>query len=410
MLSLANAAEVMQLSDIDNMEMDMATQDYLQQLTDRLDREVTLARRETDPDVMDINVASIKAEPSTESQNMPWADYLEPRNGRQQDDIGQLWSPSWENDSNWPNEASHSHQNNEDLLRNHGRTMCSACMDMIDTDDLITIACGCHYCKSCFNGYFETGLANRGSFPPRCCGQEIYLHSVRQYLENRVVERYEAVQEEFGSRNPTHCAGCGTFLPGAVFFADFKACPKCLQQTCIRCKNPRAVHEGSDKIDGTIQFATSRSRGRQCPGVSVPPEITALIKKKEWKRCPSCRHVVEKTDGCNFMECICGAEFCYGCGTEYGADEYCECPDNLVDEDDAGDTEEEVDEDDGGEWPRYLAAVNPRGRILCMHELTSPLEDDGDGDGARCHGCLREMPEIRSCDTCKLELCSECLR
>jgi hypothetical protein len=42
-----------------------------------------------------------------------------------------------------------------------------------------------------------------------------------------------------------------------------------------------------------------------------------------------------------------------------------------------------------------------------MHELTSPLDDED--SVARCHGCLREMLDIRSCDTCQLELCGECL-
>jgi E3 ubiquitin-protein ligase RNF144 len=394
------------------MEMGMGTQDYLNQLADRLDRQMTTSRLQNDPDAMDIDVAPSNEEKSPDSQNSLWADYPEPRHGEQQDDAFQLWSPSWENISPRLNETLHSHPNNKNMSTDNRRTMCGACMEMINPDNVITIDCGCHYCKSCFNGYFETGLVNRGSFPPRCCGQEISLHSVRQYLENRVVERYEDVQEEFGSRNPTYCADCGTFLPGAVIFADFKACRKCFQQTCIRCKNPRPLHQGPDKLSGTTLAATDRSRGHHCPGFTVPPEIAALIKKEEWNRCPSCQHVVEKMDGCNFMECICGTEFCYGCGMEYGTNEYCECPDNLADEEDGVDTEEEVDGDEGEEWPRFFAAVNAWGRIRCMHELTTLLNDGGDGDdnGGRCHGCLREMPEIRSCDTCQLELCSECLQ
>jgi hypothetical protein len=82
--------------------------------------------------------------------------------------------------------------------------------------------------------------------------------------------------------------------------------------------------------------------------------------------------------------------------------------DEEEEEEDARDAEEEGGE--GGEWPQYSAAVDAHGRIRCMHELTSPLDDDGDSDGIRCHGCLRERPDIRSCDTCQLELCSECLR
>lgn len=385
--ALTQTAEMMQHPHTDDTEMDIVTQNGMNRLVDRLDRQMTTSKLEQDPDAMDIDIAPSQQAQLTDSQISVWGGY-QPRYGEQQDCS---------------------------MYRDYGRTMCGACMEMIKTDNLITIDCGCHYCTACFNGYFETGLSSRGSFPPRCCGQEIYLRSVRQYLENRIVERYEEVQEEYGSKNPTYCASCGTFLPGAVISADFKACGKCPQQTCIRCKNPRALHDASIAIRGTDLLSTGRPRSRQCPGVDVPSEIKVLIKKEEWNRCPSCQHVVEKTEGCNFMECICGTEFCYGCGVEYGTDdEYCDCPDNPHedDEDDADNTEEEADDGESGEWPQYSAAINARGRIRCMHELTGPVNEDGEGadDGGRCHGCLREMPDIRSCDNCRLELCTECLR
>jgi len=30
--------------------------------------------------------------------------------------------------------------------------------------------------------------------------------------------------------------------------------------------------------------------------------------------CPGCEHTIERTDGCDFMRCHCGAYFCFGCG------------------------------------------------------------------------------------------------
>lgn len=405
----------MEVSWFDDMILDMATRDALNSPTDRLGEPVTVARGEHHPDAMNIAVASTMLAQAPDSQNPLWAEHFEPRQGRPQDDDFPFWNISWEN-TDRPNEALRNPRNGKTTYESCGRTSCGICMEMTATDNLLTIGCGCRYCKPCFNGYFETGLANRASFPPRCCGQEISLPSVRQYLVSRVVERYEDVQEEFRAKNPTYCAGCSTFLPGAVVSGDFKACPKCLQQTCIRCKNARSLHVICGDVEGTSLATTSRSRGGQCPGVDVPPELTVLIKTEEWNRCPTCQHVVEKIDGCNFMECVCGSAFCYGCGFQYLiGDERCECMDSLSDgeeEEDGGDGEEDAEEDENGEWPRYAAAVDARGRIRCMHELTSMLNEEnesGDTSG-RCHGCLREMPEMRSCDMCQLELCTECLR
>jgi hypothetical protein len=39
-----------------------------------------------------------------------------------------------------------------------------------------------------------------------------------------------------------------------------------------------------------------------------------LAKKKNWKKCPACCIVVERTEGCNHMGCVCGVSFCYACG------------------------------------------------------------------------------------------------
>ncbi|KAM9977189.1 hypothetical protein ACTFIR_011047 [Dictyostelium discoideum] len=34
------------------------------------------------------------------------------------------------------------------------------------------------------------------------------------------------------------------------------------------------------------------------------------------KICPTCKIIIEKIDGCNSMDCICGTNFCFGCGVK----------------------------------------------------------------------------------------------
>ncbi len=42
-----------------------------------------------------------------------------------------------------------------------------------------------------------------------------------------------------------------------------------------------------------------------------------LSASQRWKHCPGCRHVVERSEGCNHMHCRCGTHFCYKCGAAY---------------------------------------------------------------------------------------------
>lgn len=60
---------------------------------------------------------------------------------------------------------------------------------------------------------------------------------------------------------------------------------------------------------------------------ALPPELRSaedaavhhIARSKLWKRCPArgCGHMVERSEGCNHMHCICGCSFCYGCGAPY---------------------------------------------------------------------------------------------
>ena len=38
------------------------------------------------------------------------------------------------------------------------------------------------------------------------------------------------------------------------------------------------------------------------------------------KQCPECRRMIEKSEGCNHMTCLCGAHFCWKCGKSFSAD------------------------------------------------------------------------------------------
>jgi hypothetical protein len=54
--------------------------------------------------------------------------------------------------------------------------------------------------------------------------------------------------------------------------------------------------------------------------------VLRLSQLQRWKACPGCKHMVERTSGCNRMTCRCGAQFCYHCGNAYSkAGRCCTC-------------------------------------------------------------------------------------
>lgn len=57
----------------------------------------------------------------------------------------------------------------------------------------------------------------------------------------------------------------------------------------------------------------------------LPPEqrtkddaaLFHLSNKNKWRQCPSCKNMVERSDGCNYIKCRCGKGFCFQCGVAY---------------------------------------------------------------------------------------------
>lgn len=287
------------------------------------------------------------------------------------------------------------------LLRRH-RLMpvmpCSVCLEDFPRDSLLTLECQCHYCNDCLNGAFRAGCANMASFPPRCCGTPLRILVWGYALDADVLERYKEVEAEFSSHRPLYCAKktCSEFIPDTAYIEAEEAgrCPTCQTLTCKLCLKEEATHS---------QWQLGR---RICPAPDA--DVSALLNlgvRRNWRQCPTCLVMVEKTDGCNHVECVCGVDFCYVCGDLYDEEGICDCEgawgQNENDDDNNGDNNEEEED-----WPDFRAAVDNLGRPTCLHWDTDVLELDAE---EACHGCLRFTDELKGCRDCQLELCDLCL-
>jgi len=85
-------------------------------------------------------------------------------------------------------------------------------------------------------------------------------------------------------------------------------CPRCQQPICFKCRSE--WHEGMSCHQ--YQYFASK----------IVDEVTKFCRKMKWMRCFQCGHVVEKKTGCNHITCMCGSQFCYICGSQWGQ---CKC-------------------------------------------------------------------------------------
>jgi len=168
-------------------------------------------------------------------------------------------------------------------VRNHESATaekCHACMDPLSKP--IYLNCGHTFCRDCLNQLVRAGIANKASFPPRCCGGRqngIDIDAIQNHVNEDLLLRYVSVFEEYTTLNPTYCANkhCSRpfdqirirKIPG-----KFITCIECDVQTCKECKQGREVHMG----DGT--FVCPR------PEEMMNAEDQKLAKSKRWKQCP----------------------------------------------------------------------------------------------------------------------------
>ncbi|KIW35378.1 uncharacterized protein PV07_02076 [Cladophialophora immunda] len=215
---------------------------------------------------------------------------------------------------------------------------CAVCFEEHRPGELVVLHhCHCAYCIPCLNQAFRVACRDRASFPPRCHNVPLRISAVGTVLDDDVVERYKEIEAEFGAHRPFYCASpkCSAFIPVKDHLAQQEVafCLQCHNSTCKSCKRLQSDHPVWD----------ADMKKRVCPALEEDVvKLFELGEEKEWRQCPTCANMVERTDGCEHMDCICGVEFCYLCGTHFDESSICGCNDGYDEDEDDMDIDESM--------------------------------------------------------------------
>ncbi|KAG8999226.1 hypothetical protein FRB94_006360 [Tulasnella sp. JGI-2019a] len=172
---------------------------------------------------------------------------------------------------------------------------------------------GAHkYCHDCMTSYVRTKVDPDGGerFEVRCpecprseewrMGDEVAVKVLDgNLLEAWYFRRLLSSMEYFSCPDPA----CGAPIeePSERLSSHLRvvACPRCRVDICFRCR----------QLDHP---------GRTCKEANTNKSDTALYElaqRLHWRRCPKCKILVERIEGCKHMTCRCGHEFCHLCGS-----------------------------------------------------------------------------------------------
>jgi hypothetical protein len=162
---------------------------------------------------------------------------------------------------------------------------CVACEEQLPAKDLVLASCGHCYCGSCVSIMFNAAVSDESCYPPRCCANTpIPIEHATRFLEPEFEILFEEKGEEYDTVDRTYCSNpeCSIFTFPDDVWRNNAECRSCESSTCVICKAP--------------------AHGGDCPADLELPMLLKLAEEMHWQRCHNCLRIVQRQDGCSYME------------------------------------------------------------------------------------------------------------
>ncbi|KAL4421593.1 hypothetical protein ABPG75_010884 [Micractinium tetrahymenae] len=202
---------------------------------------------------------------------------------------------------------------------------CSICFEDVPEMMHSFAACSHAFCLPCLREYISGKVADR-AFPVACplpdCKKLISAAECGLVLTGEEMTALGQMEAEaaVGEGARLFCPNpkCSQLLVADDKRADTPIdCPHCEHKLCANCGV--AWHADMTCQQYQAQPGALRSKDDQA--------LLDFAQQAGMRRCPACGVMVERTEGCSYMSCRCGACFCYSCGKrkEPHSNHYCDC-------------------------------------------------------------------------------------
>lgn len=191
---------------------------------------------------------------------------------------------------------------------------CAVCLT--EPEDPYRTACGHWYCRACL--VTQCHSVSKEEIPIRCLGSS--GNCSRSFLlpELKVVLQPKAFEQLLDT----------SFTVSLKKIKPIKECPtsRCQQTyrtstdgsviTCFQCSTPICTTCQAPSHSGMTCAMYQRSGKAEYQTWGFNEYI---------RKCPRCRNLVEKTGGCERVDCICGARICWTCMELWDENGKCRC-------------------------------------------------------------------------------------
>ncbi|KAA8549496.1 hypothetical protein F0562_001180 [Nyssa sinensis] len=194
--------------------------------------------------------------------------------------------------------------------------------------------CQHRYCFSCMKQHVEMKLLQ--GMLPKCphegCHSVLKIKSCKKFLTSELyVSMSQRIKEaSIPATEKVYCPypRCSALMSKSEVLGKAanayagaqqtgaQKCTKCSGLFCLNCKVP--WHSNMTCYD------YKKLNPYSCVGDAM---LKSLAKRKSWRQCVKCNHMIELLEGCHHIYCRCGYQFCYNCGAEWKDKKAtCRCP------------------------------------------------------------------------------------
>ena len=213
---------------------------------------------------------------------------------------------------------------------------CSICYERFTKKNIIILDCSHKVCPPCLNIYLHN-LINEG----KVSGQDLSCPDCSESLLPSIIQRNVSSEDwdkitiftlnlelmKIKSKIDNKLIKC----PRCSLFVDVGSdmyiisCYKCKTRYCVFCQNEH------DEQTTCAEYSNWQIENNQSEKL-----YNELVEKRKnehkFKDCPNCSSMIEKSEGCNHMQCFSpqckgNVHFCFICGTLYiNKKAQCKCP------------------------------------------------------------------------------------
>ncbi|CAD8043419.1 unnamed protein product [Paramecium primaurelia] len=184
----------------------------------------------------------------------------------------------------------------------HQNMICSICLE--NETQGFSLDCNHKFCKNCWNQMIEVQFISQIPLV-RCLQDQCYERLPHSFLE-QYPKYKQIIIKRFMQHDDviTWCPGlnCENVFKCLTFSKSIK-CP-CGVKFCSKCREEKHHPIPCDILKKVLEYQQSN-------------EYWAILHAS---KCPQCGRLIQRTEGCFHLKCLCGQHFCFKCSGPWEKD------------------------------------------------------------------------------------------